>query len=619
MNRRWLLHSLILLVLLLLYVLPGCVAAPGNPLDTAWWTDQPAPGKQYRGVVKRSLYLPMRDGVRIAADVYLPKNLGPADKLPTIVSQTRYWRSVHVYFPIPLYKEIDRIVEHGYALVRIDVRGSGASFGSIPYPWSPDEVRDGAEVVDWIIRQPWSNGKVGAAGGSYEGTTAEFLLTTQHPNVLAVAPAFALFDVYADVAFPGGIQLEWFTRLWQQGNRIMDNNRPQDFEWYLPLLTSGVNRVDEDVDGTLLQQAIRDHANNINVHEAARELTYRDDVSSGGFSPDRFSPHSFIAALQATGKPIYSYSGWMDGAYSHAAIKRWLTVKTPGSRLLLGPWDHGGDDQYRPFDKPVKAKFDHYGELLRFFDYYLKDAPNGLAAEAPVRYFTLVDDVWKAAENWPPPADATTYFFRDQHSLDRAAPAEAAADEYQVDLTARTGGQARWNSLGEAVAVQYPNRAEQDRKLLCYNSGPLPADMEVTGHPYVVLYISSTATDGTFFVYLEDVDERGRISFVTEGQLRALHRRLSDATPPYRSPVPFYRTFLRADAQPLVPGEVAELKFDLLPVSYVFRRGHSLRVALAGADADHFLQLGGAPTIRVYRGGAHASGIVLPVVKRTRD
>jgi len=610
-----------LLTMLFAIVLYGCATTAGPLLDTAWWTAQPPPARLYHGVVKRSIYLTMRDGVKIAADVYLPRDLRPGEKLPAILSQTRYWRSVHLYFPIPMYREINRIVEHGYALVRTDVRGSGASFGSIPYPWSPDEVRDGAQAVDWIIAQPWSDGKVGAAGGSYEGTTAEFLLTTQHPNVLAIAPMFSLFDVYADIAYPGGILLEGFTKIWQRGNRILDLNRPQDFAWWLPLLTSGIQPVDEDHDGRLLAQAIRQHANNINVHEAASELTFRDDVSAQGFSPDRFSPHSFIAELAATGKPIYSYSGWLDGGYSHAAIKRWLTVRTPGSRLTLGPWDHGGDDQYRPFAAPVKAKFDHIGELLRFFDHYLKGADNGIDREPPVRYFTLGDDVWKAAENWPPPAEQTTFYFHDAHVLDPAAPwLSEQYDEQRVDLTATTGHLARWNSLAEETAVQYPDRAERDRHLLCYNSGPLPGDLEVTGHPWVVLFVSSTATDGEFFTYLEDVDEQGRVSYVTEGMLRALHRRLSTAPPPYRSPVPFHHSYLRADGQPLVPGEVAELRFDLLPISYVFKKGHAIRVAIACADADHFLVLPAEPpTIRVHRDSQHASGVVLPLVRWGED
>ena len=128
--------------------------------------------------------------------------------------------------------------------------------------------------------------------------------------------------------------------------------------------------------------------------------------------------------------------------------------------------------------------------------------------------------------------------------------------------------------------------------------------------------MTSTGSDGTFFVYLEDVDVRGHVAYVTEGQLRAINRRLSDAPPQYRQTIP-YRTFKRSDAQPLVAGEIAELTFDLLPTSYLFQPRHRIRVAIAGADASHFAILpGGAPTVRVHRTRLHASHVDLPVVRR---
>jgi hypothetical protein len=117
------------------------------------------------------------------------------------------------------------------------------------------------------------------------------------------------------------------------------------------------------------------------------------------------------------------------------------------------------------------------------------------------------------------------------------------------------------------------------------------------------------------FVYLEDVDPRGRIAYVTEGQLRMLHRRLSADPPAYRQAVP-YRTFMRADAQPLAPGDIAELTFDLLPTSYVFDVGHRVRISIAGADASHFAVLPGGPsTLLMHRTRLHSSHIDLPVIQ----
>src|SRR5215210_5744792 len=191
-----------------------------------------------RSVSYSSQYLTMRDGTRIAVDLYLPKALRDGERLPTILQQTRYYRSYVIRWPFSLFAggirpSVKRFVESGYAYVCVDVRGSGASFGTRAQEWSPDEIRDGAEIVEWIIRQAWSNGKVGATGVSYDGTAAEFLLVNKHPAVKAVAPLFSLFDAYTDIAFPGGVHLSWFTENWGRLNALLDRNLlPPEAEKY---------------------------------------------------------------------------------------------------------------------------------------------------------------------------------------------------------------------------------------------------------------------------------------------------------------------------------------------------------------------------------------------------
>ena len=158
-----------------------------------------------QGIQQISRYLTMRDGVKIAIDLYLPASLKQGEKIPTMVHQTRYWRAVNYRWLVSLFKETwprgiigtyaKRFLENGYAWVDVDVRGSGASFGTRPTAFSAAEILDGAEIVDWIIGQPWSNGKVGAMGISYSGGTAELLLVNQHPAVKAVAPMFSGFDL----------------------------------------------------------------------------------------------------------------------------------------------------------------------------------------------------------------------------------------------------------------------------------------------------------------------------------------------------------------------------------------------------------------------------------------
>jgi hypothetical protein len=164
--------------------------------------------------------------------------------------------------------------------------------------------------------------------------------------------------------------------------------------------------------------------------------------------------------------------------------------------------------------------------------------------------------------------------------------------------------------------VLYPDRAEADRRLLTYTSAPLEADMEITGYPVVMLYVTSTADDGAFFFYLEDVAPDGTVYYLTEGMLRAIHRKISTDPPPYVQLVP-YHSFKRADVLPLVPGEMAEISFGLLPISALIRAGHRLRMAIAGADKDLFPRVpaSGTPTITVQRSRVYASFIELPVMQ----
>jgi len=582
---------------------------------------------QYAGGVRESKYLTMRDGVRdgvkIAIDLYLPEGLQDGQRLPTIVLQTRYWRSMGTRWPFGWFLDEPReyieapreaFVAHGYAWVAVDARGSGASYGSRPYPWSPDEIRDGAEVVDWIIAQPWSNGKVGTFGTSYDGTTAEFLVVNGHPAVKAAAPRFSLFDAYTDIAFPGGVHLSSFTKEWGRFNATLDRNElPREETGFLARLAiTGVRPVDRD--GALLTGALQDHTANYDVHALALNHPCRDDATETGATIDAFSPSNHTKAIDASGTAVYSYSGWLDGAYPHSAIKRHLTLTNPENRLILGPWSHGGGYTSSPAN-PGRARFDHHAELLKFFDYYLKDVDTGLMSEKRVHYFTMAEERWKAVDEWPPPAKMVPFYFGAQGGLTREVPQVAqATDVYEADYRHGTGRAARWDTLLSGAIVTYPDRAEQDERLLGYESAPLEADTEVTGHPLVTLHVTSTAEDGAFFVYLEDVDPAGNVAYVTEGQLRALHRKLSEDAPPYVQVVP-YRTFNRADIAPLVAGEPAELTFDLLPTSYLFRAGHRIRVVLACADRDHFALIPPVPpTITVYRQARRASHVVLPIV-----
>ncbi|EYF05115.1 CocE/NonD family hydrolase [Chondromyces apiculatus] len=650
---------------------------PHAPLPDAHWSPalSARPSASVRRPARReSRYVAMRDGVRIAIDLYLPADREPGTKLPTILRPTRYFRATAVRRPFhllpvaelpDLYAEARRrFLAAGYAWVDMDVRGSGASFGRQAYPWAADEVRDEGEVVDWVVAQPWSNGLLGALGVSYDGTASELLLTQRHPAVRAVAPMFSLFDAYADVAFPGGIHLARFTESWGSFNAALDRNdnpaamtmalwltlrsahpggavgRPAQerilgtvldrlpeptlqrvVRGTLGAMLAGVRPVDEDASGSLLAAAIAEHATNFDVHEAMGRVRARDDRGLSTELPDETidvcSPHRHAAELRASGAAVYGISGWRDGAYQRSAIHRHLTVGNPGSRLLLGPLCHGGKLYVSPGRPTRPTVLDLDGELLRFFDLHLRDRDDGIGAEPAVRYYTTGEEAWKSAPSWPPPGTRTRVLHLDAERAlaweEEGNERAQGGDEVTVDGTTGTGERSRWRGLvSPLVQSDYADWDARKAQRLSYTSAPLPADLEVTGHPMLTLQITSRAPDATVFAYLEEVTAEGSVHYVTEGQLRARYRALS-AEAPYTSVVP-YRAFAQTEAAPLLPGEAAELRFDLLPISHRFQRGSRLRLSLAGEDRDHFAAPPEGGSFQVLRGPGRGSRLELPVM-----
>ena len=235
------------------------------------------------------------------------------------------------------------------------MRGSGASFGRRDYPLSPQEVRDGAALVDWIVRQSWSAGMVGATGISYDGTAAEMLLRNHHPAVKAIVPRFSGWDVYGDIFFPGGLQASGLLRDWARLTTALDHDALNDvFGWTAGLLTSGVRPVDNH----LLDQAIAEHATNVDIVALLGPTEYRDDTDPRGndVRMDDFSPHLLDRAPSGSAVAIYSYGGWFDGAHARGQVRRYVSRGYRGDRLLLDPWFHGGD-----FNQPLR----HGGPWLR--------------------------------------------------------------------------------------------------------------------------------------------------------------------------------------------------------------------------------------------------------------
>ena len=593
------------------------------------YTSTPA----YAGIECKSLYLNMRDGVRIAIDVYLPKGLAAGTKLPTLLHQSRYWRAISLRWPLHLLtdgligpegKRLKEIIRNGYAFVNVDARGSGASFGERAHPWTADEVDDGLEIIDWIIAQAWSDGQLGLLGLSYSATAGEFLLTRGHPQVKAAMLLFSLFDVYDDIVSPGGVPYSWFIREWSHANQLLDNNRlpikPKWLKWLVErFVVKGVKAVEGQKD--VLQEAIQSHANNVDIHQAAASVIYRDDLfdEEAKKNIDVFSPHTYIDAINRAQIPIYTYSGWYDGAYQHGSIRRFLNYTHPHNKLTLGPWEHRGQLHISPA-KPTQNGFDHTAELLKFFDCHLKGIANGLLDEPKVHYYTMGEEQWKACESWPPPNSIhQTWYIGENFELQTHLPiAEKASDAYILEKYTSTGRQTRWESMLSRLkrASTYRDRKKRDRELLCYTSTSLEAAIEVSGHPIIYAYIQSDSADGCVFVYLEDIAPNGKVSYVTEGAFRFIHRKISLQPAPYKDVIP-YHSYHKADAAPMPPDEAVLICFDLLPTSYLFKKGHRIRIAIALADAEHFSTITPMGTeIQLFRTRELPSHIDLPVLSQ---
>jgi putative CocE/NonD family hydrolase len=627
-----------------------------DPTHAAYLAARPP---RYRGVSRTSRYLVMRDGVRIAIDVCLPRGLAPGERVPTIVRQTRYFRRFRVN---PMLRRVlsgatldpmnapmrALFTSRGYAWVDVDARGSGASFGERPAPWYLEgEVADGAEIVDFIVKQPWSNGLVGSTGVSYEGTTAEFLGTLRHPAVRAVAPRFSLFDVFTDVAFPGGLHNAYFTDAWERANGALDRNEPGEmvgliyalrargtasprvveegtlasrlasiverprtqrtmralFDWAL----AGVAPVD-DADGErVLAEALRSHADNYNVHTGAVHMTYRDDSPPNaplpGKTSDAFSPHTYVDALRDVA--VLSYGGWFDGGYGGAAVKRHRALSAHGrSSLLLGPWVHGGALDMDP-DEPRRARdaaFDHATELLRFFDTHL--APSRTAEEqARVRYYMMGEGRWRTASAWPPPGTRSlALFLAADRKLGRA---EGSGDDvFETDPRAGSGVRTRWRTL--LCPFLHADGRGRHGRTIAYESDPFDAEIEIAGQPVLALCLASSAPDAAIFAYLEDVAPSGDARLLTEGCLRTLHATRLEGDR-------VVATFARKDALVLGSDEQHTHFVELLPVAMRLGRAHRLRLSLAGADVDHFTTPTGDTKVR-WRIDRAASRLVVPVL-----
>ncbi|AXS40082.1 CocE/NonD family hydrolase [Breoghania sp. L-A4] len=557
-----------------------------------------------------SQYVEMKDGCRIAIDVYLPDGGAKTARFPSLLVFTPYFRrfkrtaSSTVTASPNTGKISDYFVPRGYAVVVIDVRGTGASFGTRDGFRSPKEREDSAQIADWVIAQAWSNGVLGATGISYLGAASDFLASTGHSSVKAIAPLFSVWDTYSDNYFPGGMQCASLTKIYDRLMMGLDLDQREylkDFSYYASPDYQGPHPVDEDSDGSLARAAVQEHQGNFRQTDFMADLSYREDglPYDPHYSSASISPYSYCKGIRED-VAILSISGWLDGAgYANGAIARHLTLSRNPRHLVLGPWDHGARIDVSPWRKDEAPDFPVLGCVLRFFDTYLLGADTGLKTEPAVSYYRLHEERWGEAETWPPRTSEVQLFPAAHGALaTKQADGQAA---YQVDPTLGTGSQTRYERIaGMDSRDYYHDWQGRTARMLSWDSPPLEAPLAFAGHAVLDLAAAFDAPDAGLFVYLSEVEADGSERYVSEGVLRALFRQETEAPETIRITWP-YRDFHRESASPLPLGEVLSIRVALLPTAWVFQAGSKLRLSISGADKDHFKKVphGKPPRITV--------------------
>jgi putative CocE/NonD family hydrolase len=277
----------------------------------------------YDSWVRTSVYVRMRDGVRLAVDILRPALKGVAERmrLPAIWTHTRYRRAsivkgkVHSSLEAP---HLMAMLQRGYVLAAVDVHGAGASFGVNQGIFTPEESQDAYEITEWLAGQPWCDGNIGMFGASYLGITQLMAAARKPPHLKAILPMVALFDMY-DMGQPGGVQRDDFIRTWSTLTGQLDSQ-------------PGVAPVDEDRDGRLLKAAMEEHKKNRPLWDVVGPLRFRNDKDAlTGAAPNQdWQPAAVIKAINESGIPVYLFGGWQD-SFTRDQFLLWRNLRVTRS------------------------------------------------------------------------------------------------------------------------------------------------------------------------------------------------------------------------------------------------------------------------------------------------
>ncbi len=485
-------------------------------------------------VALEEAWIPMADGVRLAADLWKPAGEGDGGRFPVLLEYLPYRKDESRSSRYGFYAYF---VRRGYVVARVDVRGTGRSEGTlIPYEYSDVELGDGEQVIAWLARQPFANGSVGMLGISWGGFNSIQMAMRRPPALKAIIAVDATDDLYQDdVHFIDGMM---HVDSWEMS---------QDLANAMP------GAPDYTIDEPYFAERF---------DAPPWMLTYKRQQRDGPFW-DRAALKTRYDAIEI---PTFVIGGWYDGYRD--SVPRMLEHMTAPVKAIVGAWHHTYPDS--PYPGPG---FDWRREALRWFDQWLKDRETGILEEPrlavyvrrwhpPGPYLEDAPGEWRAEEGWPIERirDRVLYPGPDR-SLAPEAPAAATEFlRYVPTSGVEAGGPVLW--WGDVASDQRPT----DAMSLVYETPPLQADLEILGFPRALLEVSADAQLAHWFARLSDVAPDGTVTLVTGAGQNGAHRGSA------------------RDPRPIEPGEAFQLPIELHFTSWVFPRGHRIRFAVGNAQ-----------------------------------
>jgi uncharacterized protein len=563
----------------------------------------------YEVQVERQVPIPMGDGTILRADVYRPSASG---RYPVLIERVAYKLEERCRYAGEYY------ASRGYVVVGQNVRGRFASEGEfVPFRddgW--DAHRDGYDTIQWAGQQSWADGRVGMLDGSYSGGTQYLLAPTQPSLLAALFVREGMSDIYRDFVFRGGAYQLALHREWAINATLAHLHDYAASEQAQAL--------------TQLDQAAQnvDHWLRILPISSCPPLEglagwYFTDLAHPEDGP-YWAPTSLSGHVHEVDVPILHLGGWFD-VFLGSTLRCFQGIQSRGKtehcrrnqRLIIGPWIHGpnqiGASVVGELDFGPQATFDLFAYRLHWYDYWLKQVPNGIMDSPPVRVFLMGTNQWVEAESWPLP-DIT---YQPLYFRAGTGQTPTSLNHGQLTFERPTDDEPDESFLSDPAApveslLTYPWLGPKDHRqvegrMLTYTSQSLTHALTVMGPVKAVLYGSSSAPDTDWVVRLCDVWPDGRSLSVCDGILRARYR--DSLTQP---------TLLHS-------GQVYRFEIDLQATAQVFQAGHQLRVEVTSSDFpryDRNLHTGeGFSTATqgqvahhtIFYGGSLASHLVLPI------